>query len=94
MRVLTGDIFCGAYLMTQGARLVDLLVDRTLSRSSGTFVFEGDNLLELQEQYSRGRACASVKGLRDAVTHLRTCLARALREPAPAGSRHVRSASL
>ncbi|MEW5749028.1 MAG: hypothetical protein AB1793_09645 [Candidatus Thermoplasmatota archaeon] len=80
MRVLTTDVFCGAYLMThQGARLVDLIVDGTGVRPSGTFVFEGDDLLEAQQVYSRGEAIASVKEIRDGVTHLRTCLARALR---------------
>lgn len=80
MRVLTTDVFQGAYLMTQGARLVDLLVDRSGIHPSGTFVFEGDGLLALQAEYSTGRATAPVKAIRDGVTHLRTCLARALRQ--------------
>jgi hypothetical protein len=83
MRVLTTDVFAGAYLMTQGARLVDLLVDRTGVRSSGTFVFEGDNLLALQEAYSLGEATARVKDIRDAVTQLRSRLAGALQKNSP-----------
>lgn len=82
MRVLTTDVYCGAYLLTRGARLVDLLVDRTGERESGTFVFEGDDLLRLQEEYSRGEAVAKVKAIRDGVTTLRTRLARALRRAA------------
>jgi len=81
MRVLTNDVFCGAFLMTQGAHLVDLLVDRSTIRSTGTFVLEGDDLLTLQEAYSLGEATARVKDLRDAVSDLRTRLAKALREP-------------
>jgi len=81
MRVLTNDVFCGAFLMTQGARLVELLVDRSTIRSTGTFVLEGDDLLALQEAYSLGEASARVKDLRDAVSELRGRLARALREP-------------
>jgi hypothetical protein len=81
MRVLTTDVFCGAWLMTRGAQLVDLLVDRSPSRSAGTFVFEGTDLVALQEAYSLGEATARVKDLRDAVTELRCRLARALREP-------------
>ena len=83
MRVLTTDVFAGAYLMTQGARLVDLLVDRTGVRSSGTFVLEGDNLLALQEAYSLGEATARVKDIRDAVTQLRSRLAGALQKNGP-----------
>ena len=83
MRVLTCDVFAGAYLMTQGARLVDLLVDRTGVRSSGTFVLEGDDLLALQEAYSIGEATARVKDIRDAVTELRSRLAVALQKNSP-----------
>lgn len=83
MRALTNDVFCGAYLMTRGARLVDLLVDRTGSRSSGTFVFEGNDLLALQEAYSIGEATARVKEIRDAVTELRSRLAQALQKTSP-----------
>jgi hypothetical protein len=83
MRVLTCDVFAGAYLMTQGARLVDLLVDRTGARSSGTFVLEGDDLLALQEAYSIGEATARVKDIRDAVTELRSRLAVALQKNNP-----------
>ena len=82
MRVLTSDTFCGAYLMAKGAQFVRLLVDRTGTRDTGTFVFEGDGILELQEEYSRGVASASVKAIRDGVTFLRSRLARELRLPA------------
>jgi hypothetical protein len=83
MRVLTNDVFAGAYLLTQGARLVDLLVDRSPNRPCGTFVFEGDDALFQLEEYSRGEAIAPVKEIRDGVSQLRTRLARALRQPAP-----------
>jgi hypothetical protein len=82
MRVLTTDVFCGAYLMTQGARLVDLYVDRSAFKDTGTFVFEGENLLTHQETYSRGQAIARVKAIRDGVTSLRTRLAQSLRRAA------------
>ena len=83
MRILTTDVFCSAFLMANGARLVDLLVDRTGSRQAGTFVLEGDEkLLEHQEVYSRGEAVASVKAIRDAVTFLRGRLATTLERAA------------
>jgi hypothetical protein len=83
MRVLTTDVFAGAYLMTQGARLVDLLVDRTGARASGTFILEGNDVLELHEAYCRGDAVAPVKLIRDAVTELRSRLAGALQKNTP-----------
>jgi hypothetical protein len=82
MRVLTTDVFAGAWLMSRGARLVDLLVDRTGSRDTGTFVLEGPTALGDLEVYSRGEAVANVKAVRDGVTTLRTRLARALRHAA------------
>ncbi len=79
MRLLTSDVFCGAYLLARGATLVDLLIDRSGRRESGTFVFEGpESLLAHQEAYSRGTATANVKELRQGVTALRGRLARAL----------------
>lgn len=83
MRVLTTDVFCGSYLFTRGGRLVDILVDRTSKRPSGTFVLEGpDDLLKAQEEYSRGEATANVKELREGVTLLRERLAWHLRKTA------------
>jgi hypothetical protein len=82
MRVLTTDVFAGAWVMSRGARLVDLLVDRTGARDTGTFVLEGPTALVDLETYSRGEAVANVKAIRDGVTILRTRLARALRHAA------------
>ena len=81
MRVLTSDVFCGAFLLSRGGRLVDLLVDRSGRRQAGTFVFEGEDLLVHQAAYSTGQAVASVKAIRDGVTSLRARLARALERP-------------
>jgi hypothetical protein len=88
LRVLTTDVFAGAYLMAHGARLVELLVDRTGARQSGTFVLEGEEVLELHEAYSRGEAVAPVKVIRDGVTALRGRLAAALRRASPGRSPH------
>ncbi len=80
MRVLTTDVFAGAWLLTtRDARLVDLLVDRSGGRSTGTFVLEGPDLVIAQETHSRGEAIANVKDIRDGVTLLRGRLARALK---------------
>jgi len=68
--------------MTQGALLRELFVDRSGEKAAGTFVLEGDDVLEHQEAYSCGRAMASVKGIRDEVTLLRGVLARHLGLPA------------
>ena len=82
MRVLTNDVFAGAFLISRGARVVELLVDRTGTRETGTFVLEGPTALDDHETYSRGEAVANVKIIREGVTHLRGRLARALRHAA------------
>jgi hypothetical protein len=83
MRVLTTDVFCGSFLFTRGGRLVEVLVDRTSARASGTFVLDGpDDLLAAQETYSRGEAVANVKEIREGVTLLRERLAYHLRRRA------------
>lgn len=82
MRVLTNDVFAGSYLLSRGARVVELLVDRTGARETGTFVIEGPTALADHEAYSRGEATANVKVIRDGVTTLRGRLARALRQAA------------
>lgn len=79
MRALTSDVFCAGYLILRGATLVDLIVDDDGHRQTGTFVLEGPDAVASQEEYSRGDAQARVKSLRDAVSSLRTDLARALR---------------
>jgi len=79
MRVLTTDVFCAGYLIVRGGRVIDLLVDQTGTRSTGTFVVEGAQVLADHEEYSRGQATANVKALRDAVTALRGRLAETLR---------------
>jgi hypothetical protein len=81
MRVMTSDVFCGAFLLARGGRLVDLLVDRSGRRHAGTFVFEGEDLLAYQQEYSTGEAVATVKAIREGVTLLRGRLARALDRP-------------
>jgi len=76
MRILTKDVFAGAYLMSHGAALEELLVDTTAGRPSGTFVFEGDEDLEAHHKlYCLGHATASVKSIREGVHLLRSRLA-------------------
>jgi len=87
MRVLTSDVFCGAFLLSRGGRLVDLLVDRSGRRQAGTFVFEGEDLLAHQAAYSTGEAVATVRSIREGVTLLRARLARAMERPG-ASARH------
>ena len=82
MRVLTTDVFCGAWLLARGARLTDLLVDRSGTRDTGTFVLEGPDVLPDHETYCRGEANANVKSIREGVTTLRGRLARALQRAA------------
>ena len=82
MRVLTTDVFCASWLVSGGARVVDVLLDRSGSRSTGTFIVEGPAVLADHETYSKGEAVANVKAIREGVTSLRGRLARALQRAA------------
>ena len=82
MRVLTSDVFAAGWLISRGAVLREVLVDRSGARSTGTFIVEGQTVLEDHETYARGEAVANVKAIRENVTYLRGRLARALQRAA------------
>ena len=82
MRVLTTDVFCSAWLVARGARVIDVLVDRSGNRNTGTFIVDGPDVLADHETYARGEAVANVKAIREGVTALRGRLARALQQAA------------
>ena len=82
MRILTTDIFLASFLLSRGARVAELLIDRSGTRGTGTFVLEGPDVLPDHEAYSRGEAVANVRAIREGVTALRGRLARALQRAA------------
>lgn len=71
----TGDIFRGAYLLTQGARLIDTRVARNQVR----FVIEGEDVAAHDERYRLGRALVNPVALRETLNLLRDLVFERLR---------------
>lgn len=92
---LTEDLFLGAFLIAEGARLADTQLDGT----TVAFVIEGDGaeLTELVTAYRRGEAHTNVLRLKAALTHLKDVMFARLRDqgrrpegPRPEGRRPER----
>ena len=71
----TADIFRGAYLLTQGARLIDTRVARNQVR----FVIEGEGVIEHDERYRLGHALVNPVALRETLNLLRDLVFERLR---------------
>ena len=71
----TADIFRGAYLLTQGARLADT----RLVRNQVRFVIEGEGVTEHDERYRLGQALVNPVQLRETLNLLRDLVFERLR---------------
>jgi hypothetical protein len=71
----TSDLFRGAYLLTQGARLTDTRVHRGQVR----FVIEGEGVVEHDERYRLGQALVNPVQLRETLNLLRDLVFERLR---------------
>lgn len=71
----TADLFRGAYLLTQGARLIDTHVARGQVR----FVIEGEGVTEHDERYRLGLALVNPVTLRETLNLLRDLIFERLR---------------
>ncbi len=71
----TADIFRGAYLLTQGARLSTTRV----ARGKLVFVIEGEEVIEHDERYRLGRALVNPVALRETLNLLRDLVFETLR---------------
>lgn len=72
----TSDIFRGAYLLTQGARLIDT----RLSRGQVRFLIEGEGVTEHDERYRLGHALVNPVALRETLNLLRDLVFERLRQ--------------
>lgn len=70
MRLLTNDLYEGAWLLSKGIELADLWVDSQGKRSV-IFEFNGENVLELQCQYKQGRAEVNVVKLKSSLREMK-----------------------
>lgn len=72
----TRDIFRGAYLLTQGARLMETRV----AHGQVTFVMEGEGVVEWDERYRLGLALVNPVALRETLNLLRDLVFERLRQ--------------
>jgi len=75
----TTDIFRGAFFLSKGGRLSDVLMSQD-HRQIVSFRIVGEDLLNLDEAYRTGMATVDPLRLRESLNHLRDVLFRALRE--------------
>ncbi len=81
---VTDDLFLGAYLVAEGARLAgtELGGPSHAQRPTVSFVLEAacDELAELESAYARGEARTNVLRFKSALTHLKDVMFARLRE--------------
>ncbi len=70
MRLLTTDLYEGAWLLSQGMKLADLWNDNDSKRSI-VFEFHGDRVEILTDEYKKGKAQANVIQLKRALNELK-----------------------
>ena len=79
MRLLTTDLFEGAYLLSQGMELNDIWTD-TNGKRSVIFEFSGSNIEVLKSKYRQGEAQANVLTFKRSLNELKDRMFCLLRE--------------
>lgn len=97
MRLLTNDLYEGAWLLSKGLELRDLWVSENAKRSI-VFEFIGNELGGLKEEYKKGKAQANVLALKRSINELKDQMFLLLRDKERStenmrlrGENHVRS---
>ncbi len=80
MRLLTTDLFEGAYLMSCGMRLNDIWTDQGDYKRSVIFEFGGDDIELLKDEYRKGNASANVLEFKRALNELKDRMFAILRD--------------
>lgn len=79
MKIVTDDLYCGAYLLSKGGVLSEIKVTYSGQRSSCLFVFSGSQLHKLQKEFSGGSAVVNLKDFKASMIHLKDRMFSALR---------------
>lgn len=80
MRILTTDIYEGAYLLSEGMELKNIWEDKTKRKRSVVFEFNGNNIEVLKSAYLRGRARANVLKFKNSVNELKDIMFNLIRD--------------
>ena len=79
MRLLTTDIYEGAYLLSQGMQLEKLWLNGKNGKRSVVFEFTGPEVELLRKDYEKGNASANVTKLKQSITDLKDKMFNLLR---------------
>jgi len=80
MKVVTTDLYCGAYLLSTGGALEEIKVDRGRRRPSVLFVFSGEDVVLRQREFSSGQAVVNLARFKASMIHLKDQMFGCLRE--------------
>ncbi|MHC9544166.1 MAG: hypothetical protein AB9903_32030, partial [Vulcanimicrobiota bacterium] len=58
VKVVTNDLYCGAYLLSKGGFFTEVKLNHNCGRQSCLFVFTGPSVLDLHQEFLSGnRRC-------------------------------------
>ena len=71
MKITTNDLYCGAYILSQGGRLAEIIMNQSHGRQSCLFVFTGEEVLSLHQDFLEGSAIVNLRDFKAAMIHLK-----------------------
>ena len=79
MRLLTRELYEGAYLLSQGMELKEIWKDGNNGKKSVVFEFAGDNVDILRKDYQIGKAQVNILKLKSSLNELKDRMFNILR---------------
>jgi hypothetical protein len=67
----TNDLYCGAYILSKGGRLAEIIMNRSCGRQSCLFVFTGPEVISLHQDFLSGAAIVNLRDFKAAMIHLK-----------------------
>jgi len=71
VKVVTNDLYCGAYLLSKGGLLSEVKMNHNCGRQSCLFVFTGPQVLDLHQEFLSGTAVVNLKDFKAAMIHIK-----------------------
>jgi|WetSurMetagenome_2_1015567.scaffolds.fasta_scaffold365895_2 hypothetical protein len=71
MKVVTNDLYCGAYLLSKGGLLTEVRLNHSCGRQSCLFVFTGPQVIDLHQEFLSGLAVVNLKDFKAAMIHIK-----------------------
>lgn len=79
MKVVTNDLYCGAYILSKGGALEEIKVNRNKIRPTVLFIFTGPDVFNLQKEFISGKANVNLKDFKASMIHLKDQMFSTLR---------------